>query len=461
MDKLVTKVRKNIQSHGLIQKGEAVLVAVSGGVDSMVLLDVLRQLAETDGFTILVVHFNHQLRGRAANLDEKLVQKYCVKHGVLFEAGRGDVRGLAKEKKISIEMAARELRLDFLSLVAEELRCNRVAVAHHADDQVELFFIRLFRGSGGDGLGGMEWERAFPGEESGLRLVRPLLDLDKAELLQYAKQHAVPYREDATNKDTKIFRNRIRQKLVPEIRTLFGEGVMPAIIRTMEVTSAEADLVAVEAKAWVGSAKRKLAFCKLHVAVQRQIIQQQLWSLQVAESFELIEELRTAQDVIVQVDKLTFLCRRPDGTVEKSGPKALDFNANGLEVAMVNPSGTVLFASLAITWEKEEIVGEFKRPKSSIGMEVFDVEKVGDIVRLRHWQAGDRFQPLGMAESVKLQDWFVNQKIPAERRRKLVVAEAADGRIFWVEGLRIGEQFKLDKASRQRLKWQWQAVSPR
>ncbi len=433
------------------------MVAVSGGVDSMVLLDVLRQLAEVDGFMIAVAHFNHQLRGRASELDEKLVQKYCAQHGLRFEAGRGDVKALAKEKKISIEMAARELRLNFLRKTAKRLKCGQVVLAHHADDQVELFFIRLFRGSGGDGLAGMEWLGNFPGAKE-LKLVRPLLDLEKAQLLEYAKQQQVPYREDATNQDAEIQRNRIRNKLVPYITSQFGRATMSAVSRTMEVVGAEADLVKQQAVGWLGSNRRK-SFERLHLAVQRQVIRQQLWGLGVQDSFDLVEALRGQAGIWVQVDAETFLCRQPSGLVEQRAPQDAAFHQGERECEMVEALGVVKFAALGITWERSKAPKRFTKPKRVNGLEVFDAEKVGRVFKLRHWQAGDRFQPLGMPQPVKLQDWFVNRKVPMERRRQLVVAETEDGRIFWVEGERIGEQFKLDKASRQRLKWQWQAVS--
>jgi tRNA(Ile)-lysidine synthase len=458
VDTLVSKVRRNLQAHGLIVKGDSVLVAVSGGVDSMVLLDVLRLLAAADGFMMSVAHFNHQLRGRASELDEKLVQKYCLKHGLRFETGRGDVKKLTKAKKISMEMAARELRLKFLAETAERLACDRVALAHHAGDQAELFFIRLFRGSGGDGLAGMDWSGVFSGRKN-LKSVRPFLDVPKERLLKYANQHKVLYREDATNRDNEIIRNRVRTKLVPKISELFGPAALSSIQRTMEVIGAEAELAGLEAERWMKASKRK-AFEKLHLAVQRQVIRQQLWELAVPESFDLIEELRGPADVWIQVNPRTFLSRTQRGVVQQRGPLQGAFCETATNLDLSGRSGEVLFGTLKLTWQLEDAAKRFIKPSRVVGVEVFDAEKVGVVIRLRHWRAGDRFQPLGMPQSVKLQDWFVNRKVPLERRRQLAVAEVADGRIFWVEGERIGEQFKLDKASRQRLKWQWQAESP-
>lgn len=452
-----------MRSHGLIAKGDAVLVAVSGGVDSMVLLDVLRQLAELDGFTIAVAHFNHQLRGRASDLDEKLVQKYCAKHELRFEAGRGDVKVLAKEKKISIEMAARELRQPFLEEAVLRLKCNRLALAHHADDQTELFFIRLLRGSGGDGLGGMGWSGMLRANFE-FRRIRPLLNLRKQVLLAYAKRQRVKFREDASNGDTDILRNRIRGKLLPYLGKTFGTEMVAPILRTMEVVGGEADYAGQEACGWLDKLlgnRKRVAFEKLHPAVQRQAVIWQLRLSGIKESFDLVETLRNELDAWIQVDAGTFLRCQTSGKVEKREKSDASFRQAELECDLSEPAGEVLFASLTITWECSLGVEKFVKPKPVDNTEVFDAEKVGCNIRLRHWQPGDRFQPLGMPKLVKLQDWFVNRKVPMERRRQLVVAETADGRIFWVEGERIGEQFKLDKASRQRLKWQWQAEKPK
>lgn len=459
MDRLVIKVRKNIRNHQLIAKGDSVLLAVSGGVDSMVLLDVLRQIAVADGFSIAVAHFNHQLRGRAADLDEKLVGRYCVQHDLAFATGRGKVKELARAKKISVEMAAREMRLGFLSDTARKLKCKQVVLAHHADDQVELFYLRLFRGSGGDGLGGMDWRGAFPTDKA-LAVVRPLLDVTKTDLLDYAGREHVPYREDATNADTDILRNRVRKELVPHITGLFGEASASAVLRTMEVLRAEGELADAEARGWLEAGKRK-SFTRLALAVQRQVIRRQLWSLGAVESFDLIESLRLQPDVWIQVSPGTFLCRSGSGHIQQGGPKDATFSETEQEVSLSDAHGEITFGRIHLNWERTLAPKRFQKPMPVSGVELFDAEKVGGVVRLRYWRPGDRFQPLGMAQPVKLQDWFVNRKVPMEQRRKLVVAEAVNGRIFWVEGQRIGEEFKLDKASRQRLKWQWQAEVPR
>ena len=162
MTDLIQRVEQNIQSRRLLNHGQAILVAVSGGLDSMVLLKVLHTLSARHHWKLTVAHFNHQLRGRSSDADERLVRKTAASLRLPFVAGRADVRQFAKKSKLSIEMAARKLRHEFFARVAKERKIHVVALAHHADDQVELFFVRALRGAGGEGLAGMKWHAPSP-----------------------------------------------------------------------------------------------------------------------------------------------------------------------------------------------------------------------------------------------------------------------------------------------------------
>src|SRR5207245_6181139 len=175
----------------------------------MVLLEALRRLAPANRWKLTVAHFNHQLRGRASEADEKFMARITEEWDLPLVVGRAPVRTFAARHRLSLEMAARGLRHEFLARSA----CNRgvetIALAHHADDQVELFFLRLLRGAGGEGLAGMKWRNASP-SDPGIQLVRPLLDQPKSALRVYAAERKIQFREDATNASLDIQRNRIR-----------------------------------------------------------------------------------------------------------------------------------------------------------------------------------------------------------------------------------------------------------
>ena len=247
---LPERVEHSIRERTLFRGGGKILVAVSGGLDSMVLLHVLARLAKAHQWKLVVAHFNHQLRGRSSAADERLVKRTATRLRLKFHAGRGDVKSLSQTNGVSIEMAARELRHAFLAKTARQARCRVIATAHHADDQVELFFLRLLRGAGGEGLAGMKWKADSPADRR-LRLVRPLLNVDKAALAEYAKCVGIAFREDASNRSADILRNRVRLELLPLLRRRFNPAVDKSISRLMEIVSAEAEVVTALSEKWL------------------------------------------------------------------------------------------------------------------------------------------------------------------------------------------------------------------
>lgn len=458
---LLERVEHSIRERTLFRRGENILVAVSGGLDSMVLLHVLADLAKSHQWSLVVAHFNHQLRGRSSDADERLVKKTATSLGLEFRAGRGDVKSLARTGGASIEMAARELRHVFLAKTARQTRCRVIATAHHADDQVELFFLRLLRGAGGEGVAGMKWNTRSPADRK-LMLARPLLDVGKAALAEFAEREGVAFREDSTNRSADFLRNRVRLELLPLLKRRFNPAVEKSVLRLMEIVGAEAEVVTALAEDWLAnrvtrvdkSSKTRVVFRDCPVAVQRRVIQIQLQKLGVMADFELIETLRLEPEKIVSVSSDVWVRFDLCGAIEKVLSPSRAFDAQTKELNFGDGAGKVEFSGVQISWKfalgrGDEIRGSVR------GQEMFDAEKVGGTITLRHWQAGDRFQPIGMKSAVKLQDWFTNQKIPAAHRRELIVATTERGEVFWVEGLRIGERFKLGKQTRQRLIWRW------
>jgi len=448
---LRTQVTTNLRHRGLLPAGAGVLVAVSGGVDSMVLLRVLHTLAAERGGRLVVAHFNHRLRGAASDGDARFVARVARGLGLECVVESGDVKALAEARGWSVEMAARELRHEFLARTAKRLGLGTVALAHHADDQVELFFLRLLRGAGG-GLAGMKWRSTSPADKS-VALIRPLLDQPKAGLLEFARAEKIRFREDASNASVDILRNRIRRELLPLLRKDYQPGVERTVLRTMEIVGDEAEFVQATARDWLRG-KARVAFARLPVAVQRQCVCLELTRLKLAADFELVERLRLQPDVKHSWQDGWLLRDAASGSVsfERSVTAALNVEAQVMEVR--GTRGTESFAGVQVTW-RIQARGARSVVRAAPNRERFDANQVGPRVLLRHWRPGDRFQPIGMTRPAKLQDLFTNAKIPAAARRSLLVAEAADGRLFWVEGLRIAEPFKLTGATRKQLEWRW------
>ena len=518
MSDLLDRVEQRIRTRRLFRPGQPILVAVSGGVDSVVLLHVLDQLARKHQWRLTAAHFNHRLRGRSSDADERLVRRMAERLKVPMLTEGADVRAFARTQKLSLEMAARKLRHDFLARAAAQGRIHSVALAHHADDQLELFFLRLLRGSGGEGLGGMKWRNPSPSDPN-IELVHPLLDQPKAVLLEYAAEQGIRYREDASNAALDFQRNRIRHELLPLLRGKYQPALERTISRVMDIVGEEAEFAAEAAREWLRRAaspktegrkpirgRARTAFDRLPVAVQRRCVQLQLLNLGIVPDFEMVEQLRTAVDKPVAVStgahrvheagdgpltpalsssegervkrrkalvepalpgrdkrgtgtRAAPLCavRDRSGLVRLQAAEPEEFKSNAVDFELKGRAGEVEFDGARISWRIDLPKG-VGRPKGGVGRECFDADRVGSLVRLRHWQPGNRFQPIGMPCPVRLQDFFTNHKVARDRRRRLIVATTGAGEIFWVEGMRISERFKLTKGTIRRLQWRWKRL---
>ena len=420
----------------------------------MVLLHVLHALRAQFGWRLTVAHLNHQLRGNVSDADEEFVEEVARRLGLGFRSERSDVAAHARNNKLSIEMAARKLRHDFLARTADRLRIRSVALAHHADDRVELFFLRLLRGAGGAGLAGIKWSNSSPNDPK-IQLVRPLLDQSKAALRDFATEREVAFREDSTNASLNILRNRVRHKLLPLLTRDYQPALATTTLRAMEILGAETDFVNGAAQEWLRAGPR-LPFDRLHMAVQRHVIRLQLMELGIAPDFELVEQLRVVVDKWVSIAPLLSVSRDKQGLVRTSNVAESRFGSAELSAEFHGGNGEIVFGRLTVRWQVQACNRRTSGwPRFRTGCEYFDAGKVGSSIVLRHWRPGDRFQPVGMPQAVKLQDLFTSRKISRSRRHELVVAATERGELFWVEGLRISAPFILTGHTRRRLVWKW------
>ena len=440
-----------IRAKKLFRDGQKILVAVSGGLDSMALLALLDRLAAAHRWQLTAAHFNHQLRGKSSDADELLVRQQARALGWPVAVGRGKVKEIARRRGWSVEMAARELRHAFLARAARQRGISAVATAHHADDQVELFFLRVLRGAGSAGLAGMKWVRPAAGQ--GIALVRPLLGHWKSDLAEFARAHGVPFSEDASNARLDILRNRVRHELLPLLRARYQPALGRCVLREMELARAEGDLISELAARWLARGGRK-PLARLPVAVQRQVIQQQLYQLGQPVDFEMVESLRTRPNHPVPARAGHCLFLAANGLVRLQKEEKTGFDAGCLRLDLNRRRRAANFSQVKVSWDLADKYG-MNRVRG-LNMESFDADKVGGRICLRHWRAGDRFHLIGAAAAAKLQDIFTNLKVPRSERRRRVVAATCQGEIFWVEGLRIGDGFKLDKTTARRLNWRWQ-----
>ncbi|MEI7851510.1 MAG: tRNA lysidine(34) synthetase TilS [Kiritimatiellales bacterium] len=450
---LIEKVKAAIERENLISEGKHIVVGVSGGADSVALLHILHRL----GYSLTVAHLNHSIRGAEADGDEAFVKALCKKLGIKCVTAKADVPALAKAKGISLEMAAREARHDFFRSLNSSLKPQAsgllIALAHHADDQLETFFLRAARGTGPSGLGGMrsfqclenvdatpssrfsdtaDATRASRLRSRTLTLLRPMLGIRRAEIIQWLEKEKIEWREDATNTDETISRNFIRHQLLPMFGKL-NDRAAENLLRTMDILRDEDDFLSVTAE---------LEMDELHAqpkAVQRRIIQRWLIEHGAKPDFDSIEKV------------IEF-------AAETDGSRSLDLE--GLRI--VNEYGELRaecgsgILPLARGWKPlpqkitikiEEGVGILREPWcASVSL----AKVAGREVTVRVAKPGDRMEPYGMEGSKKLQDIFTDLKIPKAQREQWPVVECG-GEIIWLPGYRIARGWELSSDSKPAL----------
>lgn len=403
---LIEKVKAAIEREKLIPAGATVVVGVSGGADSVALLHILHRL----GYPLVAAHLNHGIRGAEADADEQFVKDLCAKLGIECITQKTDVPALAKKKGISLEMAAREARHEFFKSKVESRKSKVVvALAHHADDQLETFFLRAARGSGLSGLGGMRTRQKL----AGMQCLRPMLGIRRAEIIEWLKSGKIEWREDASNTDETIPRNLVRRQILPVLGKI-NERAAENILRTMEILRDEEDFL---------SATAELEMDELHAqpkAVQRRIVQRWLIEHGVKPDFDSVEKV------------IEF-------AAETDGSRSLDLE--GLRI--VNEYGTLRAGS-----QNFPSIGKIRTEKS-VGIlrgpwcaSVSLAKVAGREVTVRAAQPGDRMEPYGMEGSKKLQDIFTDLKIPKAQRENWPVVECG-GEIIWIPGYRIARGWEL------------------
>jgi len=449
---LLEQVVEVIQAHRLLPRRGRAVIAVSGGLDSMVLLHLLHRLAADYDWALTVAHLDHRLRGRTSRADARWVQRAAEGLFLPFVTETADVKRLAAREGISLEMAGRRVRHAFLAQTALAAKARRVVLAHHAQDQVELFFLRLLRGAGTGGLSGMQRSAPSPADRR-VTLIRPLLNIPRTDLEAYARQHRVRFREDASNQQLDILRNRIRHVLLPLLQDDFQPALIPVLLRQMEILGAEEAHLAESLQQWVARGVNT-PFAQWPVTLQRRHLQAELQRLGVPVEFSLVESLRQEADRPVMVSPQRCVTRTTSGSLCVSPPRTPDFNPAELIVDLRRRSGTIHFQGWRLEW-KRTALRRRTLPGRVENREWFDAAKVGSVITLRFWRNGDRFQPIGLERATKLQDLFTNLKVPATERRQRLLACNGAGEIWWVQGLRIGEPFKIDPRTRQALEWRW------
>ena len=452
MERLLHKVKETINKYNMIEKGDRILVAVSGGPDSVTLLHVLNMLKDELNISLVIAHVNHMLRDKESDGDEEYVKGLGNKFNIPVNTCRVDVDKYAREKGVSTEVAGREIRYDFFREVSIKEGCNKIAVAHNANDQVETFMMRLFRGSGIYGLRGIDAVRD--------NIIRPLIDVDRSSIEKFCEEMNVETRLDATNLENIYSRNKIRLDVLPYISENFNKDIIRTIMRTIDSFTIDNDYLEEQSyisyKKYAKNLGDKIVIDKeaftLHKAVLSRLIRNVMKDL--LGNIKEIEKKHIDEIILIQsgeTGKELILPRRIKATnnygdiviqIDNKNNEFINFEKD------INISGTTYIEELDITIECEvtnkKNINKFS---NNYLIKYFDYDKIKKVtIRIR--RDGDYFTPLGMKGRKKLKDLFINEKIDKSKRSKIPLI-LFDNEIAWIVGLRISEKFKITEETKR------------
>ncbi len=452
---LEQRVLHFIQEYHLISSRQKLLVAVSGGPDSVCLLHILVKLQKELGIGLHIAHLNHQLRGAESEADAQYVSNLAHHLHIPFTIEQRDVKSYQAHKRISLEEAAREVRYAFLAQAANSIGANQVAVGHTSDDHIETVLMHLIRGTGTKGLRGLQPISQWQSPDNNLTIVRPLLQVSREETAGYCDNHKLMPRIDASNLSLSPLRNRIRQQLLPLLQS-YNPRVAEALLRTARIASDDLDFLNKEStRLWSKIAQKqgntiildKERFLESPPALQRHLlrmsIEKLLGNLKDIETRH-IEEIMAAltkpagkrlslpAGLIFSIDYNKYLLG-PDPAALAPLPILRDETQLKLPGETLLP-GWHIEASIIAREAMKNDAGNFKA--------YLDLDKTGDKLVVRSRKAGDRFQPLGMSQLKKLNEFMIDAKIPNTWRQRIPIVCSLK-HILWVAGWRIDDRVKV------------------
>ena len=462
IDSLVESVETYCREHQLISHDDRLVLAVSGGLDSVMLLHIFLQLQGLYSIDLAVLHVNHQIRGAAGDADEAFVAKLATKNKLPFYAKQVDVPAYRDQNKLSMEESARACRYRMFEETLAETGYDKLATAHTANDQAETVLDHLLRGSGIRGMRGILSHRD--------RYIRPLLNCKRDALLDCARQAGIDFRHDETNSDLSYKRNRIRHELLPALAKQYNPLIVDTLNRSaklfsetesyLESQAAEAykslvflqkkNEIVLEIEAFLSYFYVIQKYVLLHAAAVLGVDRNRFDSKWLNSAIEIISRKQTGSksvlfsDMEVMLDHDGLVIRRPG------------MGETGKQEIVCRSDGEARFAGYKISWHRigvDEI--DF-----SLGERIafLDYEKTGASLFLRTAKPGDRFVPLNLKGSKKVSDYLSDRKVPLRYREKIPILETSN-EIVWISGYRIDDRFKIRENTRNVLRFEINEVA--
>jgi tRNA(Ile)-lysidine synthase len=420
----------NIERKDLFMKDGHFLVAVSGGVDSMVLCDLLKK-AE---YKFSVAHCNFNLRGNESDADEQFVKDYCEKNKLQFFIRSFDTLNYAEEKKISVQMAARELRYDFFKELMKEYAFTFLFTAHHLSDNVETFLINLVRGSGISGLKGISEKKD--------KVVRPLLLFTKDEILKYASENSITYRTDQSNFEDSYLRNDLRLNIVPRLKAI-NPSFEKTVSKELELFDQYEKIIKshFEKERTYAVSKTKNG-ARINISKIKENETPELFLYEILKEYgfhpnaisDIFESLNGIPGKLFYSDHFELVKDREDLVINERKDRSV-------ETTVIEKETKEVLVPVHLKLEK---ANSFVKENTQ-AVAYIDSSKLRYPLRLRSWQTGDRFKPLGMSGFKKLSDLFVDLKLNAFEKNRVAVLENGDKEIIWVVNHRLDDRYKISE----------------
>ena len=422
---MIKTIQQYIINKKLFSKENNLLLAISGGADSVCLFFALKEL----GYNVELAHCNFKLRGKESDEDEYFVRELANKYGVKYHVNSFETQKYASEQKISIQMAARDLRYKWFDELLAVNNLDFVITAHHKDDNVETFFINLIRGTGVNGLCGIKAKNK--------KIIRPLLEISRQEIERYLTKNKIKYRNDSSNSEVKYLRNKIRHQLMPLLKEMNPniEQIITNEIFVLDGVSKvfQEQMTAIKERLLV----QKEGIYKLNISELIELQHLEVILFEILKPFgfsevdQIIKAINSQSGKQFFSDTYQLIIDREQIIISALENHQEDIEIREIEIEIKNPLTMKFAGSLDFSLNKNPNVAKL------------DFDKLSFPLKLRKWKNGDKFRPLGMRNFKKVSDFFIDEKYSILAKQKQWILCSEDD-IIWIVGNRIDDRYKIE-----------------
>lgn len=458
---MLDKVINYIKENKIIQQDDRILVALSGGPDSVCLLHMLYRIKDKFNLKLGAIHINHMLRGEEADKDENYIIDLCEQMGIKHYVKRINIEYIAKETNVSLETAGRNERYKAFEEIKIKDKYNKIAVAHNANDQAETILMRIMRGTGLEGLTGIK-----PQREGGI--IRPILCLNRQEIEDYCEYNGLNPRIDASNYDRHYSRNRVRLDILPYMRDNFNKDIIDTLNRMTLLLQKDNEFIEGY------SQKCYNIYCKKHnnkLEILKELFEKEMESIitrvviiafkEISKSYQNFE-MKHIYEIVNLASRETgkkinltnnIICENLYGNIVLSKNDNKYYNScvkTEIKLDKDNIIENIEFNNYIINFEVIENKKKEKFTKNNL-IKLFNYDKIEKEILIRYRKDGDKIIPLGMSGSKKVKDIFINSKVPREERDNTPIL-CFDDKISWIVGYKTSQLFKIDSDTKMILK---------